>query len=300
MLPLPVISDSLDKNEHETQSQFIASHIKSTGVTFAITCALALVFFVYIHPLFNNPASILWTITENMPSLPFLTSYAFIMAIFLPWITLYVRAARKANAAFFNEFASQNQYTYKPWGDPKSFSGAFGDSGHNRSVSQVIAGKYGDFPFRLFHYHFTINEMGRSEIEENLSIFELSFPGTLPTILVSYPFFLSFLDSKKFKIKDSFEPITLEGNFNQFFRVYAERGKETEALQFLAPDTMQWLLDHGKDFEGAIEFNQNKIYIYFPLITMHATRKALITIFTFASAFLEEATPALKRIAAAP
>lgn len=58
---------------------------------------------------------------------------------------------------------------------------------------------------------------------------------------------------------DQLRPISLEGNFPQYFRVYCTPKKEVALLQVLAPDTMAHLADFCRSYN--VELYNDSLYI---------------------------------------
>lgn len=57
------------------------------------------------------------------------------------------------------------------------------------------------------------------------------------------------------------QKFTLEGDFNQYFDVYAPEGSSIETLSVLTPDVMAYLIDLGQKYHWNIEINGNLIII---------------------------------------
>lgn len=63
------------------------------------------------------------------------------------------------------------------------------------------------------------------------------------------------------KIKiDDLEPISLEGNFDEYFAVYGKKYHASDSLIFLTPDIMGALITSGTDFH--MEIAHNKFFVY--------------------------------------
>lgn len=59
---------------------------------------------------------------------------------------------------------------------------------------------------------------------------------------------------------DDSDTVTLEGDFNYFFRVYASKNQKLSAFTILAPNIMVRMLEKGSSYD--FEFAKNKIYFY--------------------------------------
>lgn len=56
---------------------------------------------------------------------------------------------------------------------------------------------------------------------------------------------------------DPSQKISLEGNFDEYFQLFASKGNEPEALSFITPDLMQVLIDNSEEYD--IELYNNHI-----------------------------------------
>lgn len=54
--------------------------------------------------------------------------------------------------------------------------------------------------------------------------------------------------------------VSLEGGFNEYFRVYVPEQEELNAFTILAPNIMMYLLEHGGNYD--FEFSGRKVYFY--------------------------------------
>lgn len=76
----------------------------------------------------------------------------------------------------------------------------------------------------------------------------------------AYPhIYLDSVSNGSTRLYKSSQRVDLEGNFNKFFKLYMVDKSAADTLTVLAPDTMQLLIDLGKDFD--IEVKEHKVYI---------------------------------------
>ena len=113
---------------------------------------------------------------------------------------------------------------------------------------------------------------------------EATFQGNMPEIFV-FPRNDNDIVKMPPEIFSIGKPLSLEGNFNKFFYLFVEKGKEQEALELLTPDIMANLIDKASKI--IFEFFGNKMYIYItkPIYTksemqsMFSMADYLITLF---------------------
>lgn len=71
------------------------------------------------------------------------------------------------------------------------------------------------------------------------------------------------------------EPLSLEGNFDQFFSTYMETGQQIATLEILTPDVMEKLISTGKEY--SFELIDGNLYLYAPY--KHMSAKNIETVF---------------------
>jgi hypothetical protein len=176
---------------------------------------------------------------------------------FIPAILVaaaYVIARQKAIDAFFEQFASVNNFSFQKTGLPSNLAGSLFFIGTGRVGRDLISGIFQNIPFNLLNYQYTIGS-GKSSHTYVYTTFRLNFASSLPPI---------FLSPKAFYFGDisriAREKLQLEGDFDKYFDLWTEKGFEIEALQFMAPDVMAKIMDNWGNF--SLEFVADQIYIY--------------------------------------
>jgi hypothetical protein len=159
------------------------------------------------------------------------------------------------------QFAKNLGYEYSPVGEMSSVSGVLFDVGHSKWITHVISGRDDKHIMRLFCYSFTVGQ-GKHSHTYNYAIFENTFSGNMPHILLKPK--ISFLNLNDFVSLDFANSISikLEGNFNKYFSLEVEKEFEIEAYQIFSVNFMEKLINTSKKF--GFEFYQNKLYIYYP------------------------------------
>ena len=183
--------------------------------------------------------------------------YAAILVIFgcLSW---RASVESKIQSMFMDQLGQAIGFKYEATGNLASFKGHFLEIGRAQQVRDVLTGTYRNMPVRIFTYSFTVGS-GKSTHTYNFTGFELQANVHLPDILIhpqSMWVLVGLVDDWK---PDGTKILSLEGNFNEYFKVFAPECSEVEALQLLAPDVMADLIDNYKSF--VIEFSGNAMYV---------------------------------------
>ncbi len=169
------------------------------------------------------------------------------------WWALYRDARAKV---LLKKFADINGLTFEyNIADPQ-YPGMYFSAGHDRKITELLRTAEGA-EFGRYYY---VTGSGRSRQEHNLGYAKFHLTRNLPNIV---------LDSKK----NNFLGITnlpttysrdqrlqLEGNFNDFYTLYAPKEYERDVLYIFTPDVMQAFIDAPIAID--IEIVDNELYIY--------------------------------------
>lgn len=189
------------------------------------------------------------------------TGKGFGYIIGLPFILFFgwlARLRKQFEDAFLEEFALAKQYTFDKNGTIDETYGTIFRLTGRQQVSDVVTGKYGDNSLRLFLYELTVGS-GQYQHKYQDTVIELDLHGQLPNLLMvnKHSKYGQLGIAGEFGIKNTLQ---LEGDFNQYFTLYAPKGNEIEALEVFSPDTMALMEDASKHY--SVEFAGNRIYIY--------------------------------------
>jgi len=167
-----------------------------------------------------------------------------------------IKAADKKAARLF-VFATRNNLTFvKDRLDP-GYSGMIFDEGHARKITRG----YG-FPGRaeIGNYVYTTGS-GKNKQTHTWGYIKVKLPRRLPHMV---------LDSKSNNVFGRFSNLTdtfgkdqvlsLEGDFNDYFTLYAPKQYERDALYVFTPDVMAKLIDNGGGFD--MEVVDDELFIY--------------------------------------
>ena len=207
--------------------------------------------------------------------------------VFFSWI---YRLRKQFEAAFLEEFALANKYSFDKDGAVDETYGSIFRLKGSQSVSDVVTGTYDGSSLRLFLYELVVGS-GRYQQHYQDTVIELDLHGQLPNLLMvnKHSRFGNLNLAGAFSIKNT---IKLEGDFNDYFTLYAPQGNEIEALEVFNPDTMALMEDESKHY--TVEFAGNRIYIY--CNGFIETTDNLTQVFALAKRLIDKIAPLASRL----
>lgn len=174
------------------------------------------------------------------------------------WIYYKYIYGRKKRLALLYHFALHNQLRLIVDTPPRNYAGTIFSAGHTNLINEALILPDG---VEIGSYQHTIGS-GRSERVNYWGYMRVKLVRRLPNML---------LDSKKNNFlwgmlsnlpatytRDQI--VKLEGNFNEFFTLYAPNGYERDAFYVFTPDVMAALIDHGSNFD--IEVIDDNLVFY--------------------------------------
>ena len=173
---------------------------------------------------------------------------------------LWVRTIR------ISQFAYDNNFSYTASIDSPVLAGMYFDIGHTRNATYVINGHIQGTPFELANYSYVVGS-GKNSHTYTLGYIRIKLERQLPHIVldaIKNNFKLFGFDSSNLPIsfqKD--QAMQLEGNFNDYFRLYAPRGYERDALYVFTPDLMALFIDIVTVHDA--EIIDDQLFIYTPV-----------------------------------
>lgn len=209
------------------------------------------------------------------------------LSLFLAW---FYRLKKKFENTFLSEFAQANGYQYDANGTVDETYGTIFRMAGRAQVSDVISGTYKGCSLRLFLHDLTVSS-GRSSVTYRNTIIELDLNGRLPNLMLvskrSLNSGLNLASNSGLKNK-----LSLEGDFDKNFTLYAVPGTEIEALEIFAPDIMALMEDESQGYD--VEFVANRIYIY--VNKYIGTNQALEHAFELARLLVDKVGPIAARL----
>jgi hypothetical protein len=213
-----------------------------------------------------------------------------IVAPFIVFMFWVYKLKKQFEAAFLEEFAVANGYTFDEDGTVDETYGSIFRVKGRQSVSDVITGQYSGSALRIFLYEDVIG-YGRYQQRYQDTVIELDLHGQLPDLLMvnNQSRFGHLNLASSFGVKNK---VSLEGDFNKYFTLYAPQGNEVEALEVFSPDTMTLMEDESRHY--TVEFAGNRIYIYANSFVSKTDN--LTQLFTLAKKLIEKLGPLASRL----
>ena len=171
-------------------------------------------------------------------------------------ISLLINAAEKRKARLYS-FAIRNHLTFiNEQADP-GYAGMIFDEGHSRSISAGYV-----FPQQTEIGNYTyITGSGKNSETHEWGYVKVKMPRKLPNMVLdakSNNVFGKFTNLPDTFRKD--QVLSLEGDFNDHFTLYAPKEYERDALYVFTPDVMAKLIDYGGGFD--MEVVEDELFIY--------------------------------------
>lgn len=153
-------------------------------------------------------------------------------------------------------FARQNNLQLIEDSKDPGYAGMIFDEGHSRKINQGIVFSEG---LELGNYEY-VTGSGRRRMTHTFGYVKIPLKRSLPHMVLDGKANNTFgLTS----MTDSFElsqKLSLEGDFDKHFTLYAPKEYERDALYVFTPDVMQVLIEEGKRFD--LEIVDSELYIY--------------------------------------
>lgn len=170
-----------------------------------------------------------------------------------------------------------------------AFPGSIFQIGDMQSVVDVVSGKYHKIPFSLFFYNYITHNGGESRTHK-FTIFKFQVDSNTPNILLEnkkHDFGESLLKKISLKV-----PLSLEGDFNNYFRLSVPKGHEIEALQIFTPDIMLDLEEKCRSL--SLEIIGDQLYLYKDSTVN--SKEELYSFYECAKYFEDKLAPVLSRM----
>lgn len=178
--------------------------------------------------------------------------------VFIPFVGIlipYGMIAGTIRKKYFAHVAQLIGFQYETKIPVDSVGGQLFLLGNSVSLHNAFIGSHKGYAMRVYTYTFK-NGYGKNAQTRNLQVWEFDTRTLLPTLMVRPKKLLSLLD---WSPRDSV-PLSLEGNFDTYFRVWIAREMEIEGLVILEPHFMTILIDHYHEF--GFTCHENKLYLF--------------------------------------
>ena len=177
------------------------------------------------------------------------------------------RVARMRRDFRLSRFAAANAMQFVPTVDAPGLPGMIFTIGSGRQASAVLRGS-SPRPVEFADYEFTTGS-GKNKQTHRWHYVAVRMQNRLPNIVLDAEsnnvFFGSNLPSRFHRDQQ----LSLEGDFNQHFRLYCPQGYESDALYLFTPDVMANFIDTAGAFD--VEIIDDWVFLY-----MQGTPNALL------------------------
>lgn len=170
--------------------------------------------------------------------------------------TAYMRHQERRKAMLYR-FAVQNKLQFIEGETNPGYAGMIFDEGHSRVVKEGLVLPAGA---ELGNYEY-VTGSGKNRSTHTYGYVKIPLKRNLPHMV---------LDGKANNLfgivtglSDSFDrsqKLSLEGDFDKYFTLYAPKEYERDALYVFTPDVMQTLIDEGRHYD--MEIVDNELFIY--------------------------------------
>lgn len=211
--------------------------------------------------------------------------FFFPTASFFILFLYFANLQRIKHKKFMKDFAVKNRMIFQDKTDHNLFKGRLFNYGHSKGVTNLMSGKYEDYPIKIFNYHYSTGS-GKNRHRRHYTVIEIEIYKTqFPYILLKPKVLFAALFSIENKI-------SLEEKYSNKLELYCEEDYEIEVLQIFTTELLDFLVEHGNKF--SIEFSGNKIYFYDDLIILK--NEQLDELYNIVKKVLEKTGPLLYRL----
>ncbi len=244
---------------------------------------LAVVLFLVIS--IGSNLQLSWLSGQSLQSSGSVGLYIFI-AICLTFgiATMVIIGKRDAKRrAILRRFAQKNDIIVKDNTSPAGQNGMIFQYGHSQNISQILLFPNG---LEVGNYQY-VTGYGKNARTHTWSFASVPLNRTMPHIV---------LDSKSNNLLrrftnlpegfDAEQKLSLEGDFDTYFTLYAPEQYKKDLLYLFTPDVMAALMDHGEHYD--IEIIDSTLYFYSTLPIKLESEHMLRAIMTMTESITDE------------
>lgn len=224
--------------------RFALSHFKNTVALCAVgfVLILSVIFFLLVG-------------TDDFAG--FIIS--FIFGVMLCSAFIYNAYQRSTRLIRLNEFAAKNNMRYEI---DKPFEGRFGvifQEGHSKIYRDLLTAQSQAFS-EIGNFEYTTGS-GKNQTTHDYGFVKIKLPRRLPHMLLDSKEnnFFGMLSNLPISFGGD-QKLELEGDFNNYFTLYAPEQYKTDAFYVFTPDVMQALVDAVHEYD--CEVIDDDFYIY--------------------------------------
>lgn len=203
-----------------------------------------------------------FSMSTSIPGYDFweaLRRYAFLALpiAFIVFLIAYYEHNKTKELARLNKFAITNGLSFLPRTNLIVQLGMIFNQGHSRYISPLFTMTDG---VEIGNHYYTTGS-GKNRRSYSWGYARIPLKRNMPHMVLDAKHnnaFSRFTNLPEIFTKDQI--LSLEGNFDSYFTLYAPKQYERDALYIFTPDVMAKLIDLGKEYD--IEIIDNYIYLY--------------------------------------
>lgn len=171
----------------------------------------------------------------------------------------YGAKKRRETLARLVKFAATNGLGVHADVSNPGYAGMIYSIGHTRSIKEALVFSDG---LELGNYQY-VTGSGKSRAEHNFGYMRFRLSRALPHMVLDAKEnnVFGFLSNLPASFNRS-QTLSLEGEFDKHFTLYAPKQYERDALYVFTPDVMAALIDYGRKYD--IEIIDREIFLYYP------------------------------------
>lgn len=182
----------------------------------------------------------------------------FVLPVVLGMVGYYLaRGKRTENLVRLHKFAAANGIRFVHDRPDPAYPGVIFDNGYSRSINEAL-----EFPngTEIGNYEYTTGS-GKKRRTHTWSYARVKLTRRLPHMVLDAKQnnFFSSLTTLPANF-DTDQTLQLEGDFNNYFTLYAPKKYERDALYVFTPDVMAAVIDAGRAFD--IEVVDDNLFLY--------------------------------------
>lgn len=168
----------------------------------------------------------------------------------------YTRLRMQFDSDFLEAFAATNNYGFTKIGEVERLHATiFGLT--KVEVLDIISGTYANCDMKLFVVN-ARQGTGRNSVHFTMTVMQIHLGGTLPHILMANKHIADWgTITSQFPYQTK---LSLEGDFGDFFALYANPADHIKALELFSPSLMAFMEDESRQF--SVEFDRDYMHLY--------------------------------------
>jgi hypothetical protein len=171
----------------------------------------------------------------------------------------YIHTSLQSRARLI-AFAAANQMTIGFDAGAPAYDGIIFTQGNSRARPVVLGYDQGASPFEIGNYQYETGS-GKTRTVHRTGYVRIRLPRRLPNMVLDAT--SNNLFGKISNLPTGFyanQRLSLEGNFDKYFTLYAPSQYKTDALYVFTPDVMATMIEYGKDFD--MEIIDDSLFLY--------------------------------------